>query len=150
MRTDTDWTRLKRLAEQQRDACARRLADAIARAAEAGRKLDLLLEYHQEYLQRMGSARRGGMPSDRLRNFQGFLANLERALAQQREAVAAVQGDIAQAQAAWTAGQRSVDSYQVLVDRQVTAASVRDRREQQKQQDEFAMRPLPRFLTGAD
>lgn len=146
----TNWPQLKRFAEQQRDRCARRLCDAMRLAQDAQKKLALLAGYRDDYLHRMGSASRDGIHSERLRVYRTFIANLERAVEQQDRAVAAARRDVELAQAAWAAQQRTVDSYQALAERQEAALAVRERREQQKQQDEFATRALPRFLTGAD
>jgi flagellar FliJ protein len=148
--TTTDWTRLRELAVQRRDAWATRLAQASRQAAEGRHKLDLLREYRREYLARMGSAGRSGIHGDGLRNYRTFLANLDRAIEQQGEAVLSVERERTRAQDAWTAEQRAVHSYEVLQARQTSSAARRERREHQKQQDEFAIRTLPRFLSGAD
>lgn len=150
MTTLTDWTQLRALAEERRDRCAMQLADVARRAQDARRKLDLLTEYRREYLQRMGSASRSGIHGDGLRNYRSFLANLDRAIEQQGETVAGIERERMQAQDAWRAEQRAVHSYDVLQARQALDANRRETRAQQKQQDEFAARALPRFLSGAD
>jgi flagellar protein FliJ len=150
MPSDTNWGRLKDLALHRREACARRLADTIARCTEAQRKLGLLVDYRREYLARMDAASRAGIHGDGLRNYRTFLANLERAIEQQTDAMTGMQRELHAAQRAYADEQRSVDSFDVLQTRADAAGATRERREQQKQQDEFATRPLPRFLTGAD
>lgn len=149
-RTDTDWGRLRELAQEKRDACARAVSAANTVAREAERKLQMLLDYQRDYVQRMSHAGVGGIAAERLQNFRRFLLHLERAVEQQREVMTAAQGNLQRAQATLTAAQRSVESFQVLVNRQSSASDALERREQQKQQDEYAARLLPRFLTGAD
>ena len=146
----TDWTRLRELAEQRRDHCTMRLAEATRQMQDAQRKLQLLQEYRREYLSRMGTASRAGIQGAGLRNYLLFLGNLDRAIEQQGDVVTQVERERARVQATWTSEQRTVHSYGVLHDRQQDHAQSVQRREQQKLQDEFAARPLPRFLTGAD
>ncbi len=148
--TDTDWRRLRDLAQEKHDACARRLSEVLLAARTEGQKLSMLGDYQREYLQRLGADSRGGIAVSRLQNFRDFLAQLERAVEQQQQAVALAEQAVTRAQRALLAARRTLESYQVLVERQLAAAGVRLRREQQKQQDEFAARLLPRFLTGAD
>ena len=145
-----DWRRLRDLAEEKRDACTRALGGAIAAAQEAERKLQMLLDYQREYGQRMAHAGAGGIAAERLQNYRRFLAQLARAVEQQRSVVASTQGEVQRLQLALSVAQRSFESFQVLVERHDTAASIAQRREQQKQQDEYAARLLPRFITGAD
>jgi flagellar FliJ protein len=146
----TDWTRLREIAEQRRDHCTMRLAEATRLVQDAQRKLQLLQEYRREYLARMAAASRAGIHGAGLRNYQMFLGNLDRAIEQQTETVAQTQDDRARVQSTWTSEQRTVHSYGVLHDRQQDHVQSAQRREQQKLQDEFAARPLPRFLSGAD
>ncbi|HZP85921.1 MAG TPA: flagellar export protein FliJ [Burkholderiales bacterium] len=148
--TNTDWRRLRGIAEEKRDALAKALSAAIALATGHQRKLDMLHEYQRDYVQRMSHAGIDGIAAERLQNFRRFLAQLERAIDQQRQVVATAHNDVQRAQAALAASQRQVDSFQVLVDRQNTATIALQRREQQKQQDEYASRLLPRFLSGGD
>lgn len=148
--TGTDWRRLRELAAEKRDACAQRLSEALAQARAEDEKLRMLRDYQREYQQRMGADSRGGIAMQRLQNFRGFLAHLERAVDQQQQAFAQAQDTVARAQVALVGARRTVESYQVLVNRQLAAAQVVQRREQQKQTDEYATRPLPRFLSGAD
>jgi flagellar FliJ protein len=149
-RTNTDWRRLRELAAEKRDACTRALGEALGRAAEAERKLQMLTEYRGDYTKRMSDAGASGLPAERLHHFRRFLQHLDRALQQQSDVASAAEQQVAVAQARLQESQRTVDSYQVLVDRQQTAAATIERRQQQKQTDEYASRLLPRFLTGSD
>lgn len=145
-----DWRRLRALAEDKRDACAKALGSANAAAHDAERKLQMLLDYQREYGQRMANAGAGGIAAERLQNFRRFIAQLARAVDQQRSVVAAAQGEVERMQLALSVAQRSFESFQVLVERNDNADNIASRREQQKQQDEYASRLLPRFITGAD
>jgi len=146
----TDWGRLRELAEEKRDVCARRLGEAMAAMREAQRKLQMLVDYRQDYGQRMTHAGQGGIAAERLNNFRRFIAHLERAVDQQRAIADAAQAEVERVQLALSVAQRSLESFQVLATRQQSAESAVDRREQQKLQDEYASRLLPRFLSGAD
>src|SRR5690242_17877485 len=109
--TNTDWRRLREIAEDKRDALTRALSHAIARAAEHQRKLDMLLDYQRDYRARMSDAGIDGIAVERLQNFRRFLTQLERAIEQQRDVAVTARGDVERAQAALAGAQRAVDSF---------------------------------------
>ncbi|MDQ6620909.1 MAG: flagellar export protein FliJ [Pseudomonadota bacterium] len=146
----TDWQRLCGLARERRDACAQRLGETNAGARAAQEKLEMLLAYQRDYNGRMSDAGAGGIAAERLQNFRRFMQQLERAVEQQRAVAKLAQDRVDDAQLALRVAQRSVESFAVLVDRHRAATAVRERRDEQKQQDEYATRPLPRFLSGAN
>ena len=89
-----------------------------------------------------------GIQGEGLRNFQSFLANLERAIEQQTDTMASLQEQIYEVQAEVAAEQRKIDSYQVLDERRISAEYDRDRRRQQVLQDEIATRSRPKLMIG--
>ena len=150
MMTDTAWNRLKQLAEQKRDDHARRLGQLTGARNEAHDKLKLLLDYRRDYLARLDEATRAGIDGESLRNFRTFLAQLERAIEQQTDAMTEAQQRVLAAQTAWRDEARRVDSYQKLDDRRAQACAKEEARRAQKMQDEFASRRRFSFLAGGD
>src|SRR5689334_13691014 len=88
---DTDsWMRLKQVAEQRRDVKARELGRLVGERKQMQAKLDLLVQYRGEYQARLADAARTGIRGEGLLNYQRFLANLERAIEQQTQAMASL------------------------------------------------------------
>lgn len=150
MNHDTNWKLLQHLAEEKRDAAARALAGLIRERNAAGDKLQLLVDYRQDYHARFDAAQRQGIDGERLRNFRAFLANLERAIEQQTDIMASAQERVETAQSAWQVEARTAQSFRVLDDRQTAEAAQLDRRHQQRLQDEFASRMKMGFRDGGD
>ncbi len=150
MMTNTAWNRLKQLAEQKRDDQARRLGHLVGARNEAHEKLKLLLEYRRDYFARLDDATRAGIDGEGLRNYRTFLAQLERAIEQQTDAMADAQQRVQAAQIAWRDESRRVDSYQTLDDRRAEASARDEARRAQKATDEFAARPRLSLFGGDD
>jgi len=150
MTPDTAWNRLKELAEQKRDDHARTLGKLIGARNEAHDKLDVLIGYRRDYLNRLDGATRAGIDGEGLRNFRTFLAQLERAIEQQTDAMTDAQQRVQAAQIAWRDESRRVESYQTLDDRRAKATARTEARKAQKATDEFAARTRLSLYGGDD
>jgi len=150
MNNPNSWMRLKDVAEQRRDASARGLALVAAELAKAQQKLQLLLDYRLDYQMRLERASRGGIRGEGLRNYQTFLANLEKAVDQQMAVLEDLRRSVAKAQHQVNSDHRRTESYQVLDDRRTLAADSKDRRTQQAAQDEMATRTQLKLVHNAD
>jgi flagellar FliJ protein len=142
------WGRIKRVAEQRRDASASSLARQVTRAKEAQQKLQVLLEYRQDYRTRFETASRTGMRGEWLRNYQKFLSNLEQAITLQTDAMTALQQEIAEKKKQVDHEQRRAESFRIIADQRSDAADMRERRRQQRLQDEMATRTIPQFVAN--
>lgn len=148
--TQTDWNYLRELACERRDALGQRLAEAATLRDAARQKLEMLLDYRRDYDGRLTQNATEGIDAEKLRSYRTFLANLERAIEQQTQALAAAQERVTQAQAQWRDEQRQVDSFRILVERQ-RAEQVRSAgRIEQKLTDELASRSLSAAAGVAD
>jgi flagellar FliJ protein len=136
----TNWNLLVSVAEQRLEECGRRLAKLLARREEAYEKLNSLLEYRRNYQVQLEGAQRNGITADGLRNFQSFVATLERATEQQSDLLAALQKLLYDCEAEVGALQRKIHSYRVLQERRSADAKRQDHRRQQALQDEMAAR----------
>lgn len=151
MTSTTDWRRLKELAEERRDRMAQRLAEAAARRDAARQKLELLVDYRRDYDARLAQSAGAGIDAAKLRSYRSFLANLEQAIAQQADVLAAAQQHVAAAEAEWRVEQRQVDSFRVLDERRAASAVRAAARTEQKLIDEIATRTLsPSVRGGSD
>ena len=100
----------------------------------------MLLGYRADYEARLADASRGGIDPNELRNYQAFLAQLTRAIAQQTDIVGAADRNVRGAKAQWTSEHQRVESFQALDQRHVNGAAREEQRRAQKLTDEWASR----------
>jgi len=148
--SQTDWNQLRELARERRDTLGLRLAEAATVRDAARQKLEMLLDYRNEYDSRLAQSTNDGIDAEKLRSYRTFLANLERAIDQQMQAVATAQQRVADAQALWRGEQRQVDSFRILDQRQQAQSARAAGRIEQKLTDEYATRGLAAIAGVAD
>lgn len=140
MTRNPPWDRLKELAERKRDAHAQRLGALTRERDEAQRRLEMLVSYRADYQSRLTEASSRGIDLARLRNYRSFLAQLERAIAQQTELLAQAQRNVDGAKAQWSSERTRVESFQALDERLHTSMARDEQRRAQKLADEWAAR----------
>ena len=148
--SQTDWNQLRELACERRDTLGVRLAEAATVRDAARQKLEMLLDYRNEYDNRLAQNTNDGIDAEKLRSYRTFLANLERAIDQQSELLAAAQQRVAAAQASWRGEQRQVESFRILDQRQQAEVARAAGRREQKLTDEYASRGLAAAAGVAD
>jgi flagellar FliJ protein len=146
----TNWSRLRELAEDRRDGCGQRLAEAAAQRDAARRKLEMLVDYRREYDGRLNDTASGGIDAAKWRSYRAFLTNLERAIDQQTEVLGSLQQRVAAIQDEWREEQRQVDSFRILEQRRRAEETRTAGRRDQKLTDEFASRALAASAGGDD
>lgn len=126
--------------EAERDQALRRLQHAEDEARRAQSQAEMLLAYREEYRQRWSAqfARGGSMTV--VQCYQGFMARLEQAIAQQQRQVGAAQQHAEQCRAALAAQQVRVSSVRKLLERRERDLQQRAARREQKTTDETAAR----------
>jgi flagellar FliJ protein len=134
------WDRLKEVASRRCDAQARRLADAVNARDEAQKRLDMLMGYRADYEARLAQAGTRGIDREVLRNYQAFLGQLERAIAQQADLLAGAERSVDGAKAQWQSERARVESFEVLGERHGASVARHEARRLQKQTDEWAAR----------
>jgi flagellar FliJ protein len=150
MHRPTDWSRLRELAQDRRDATGARLAEAVAQRDTARQKLAMLVDYRRDYDGRLAQSATGGIDAEKLRTYRQFLANLERAIEQQSDLLALAEERVAKAQAQWRDEQRRVDSFRILDERQLADKVRRAGRHEQRLTDELASRLAAPAAAGGD
>jgi flagellar FliJ protein len=148
--SQTDWNQLRELACERRDTLGMRLAEAATVRDAARQKLEMLLDYRNEYDSRLAQNTNDGIDAEKLRSYRTFLANLERAIDQQSQLLAAAQQRVAEAQALWRGEQRQVESFRILDQRQQAEVARAAGRIEQKLTDELASRGLAAAAGVAD
>jgi flagellar FliJ protein len=128
------------LAQSKTDEATRRLGQLQSARSTAAAKLDMLLQYRQEYLEQMQSQMRVGMPSAHLRNFQNFIATLNGAIEQQRALTLQADVRLAHGRSDWQSTKRRLSSFDTLADRVHQQAMLILNKSDQRDSDERSSR----------
>ena len=119
-------------------------ATALRRHGERKRAAEIKLEdlqvYRAEYLEQKAAALSAGTTASRLRDFDGFIARLDQAIAAQVTDVQRLAATWEAARALWMEQRQREQAFDVLADRHADAQMRVESRQDQKQQDEFASR----------
>ncbi len=128
------------LAQQQSDTAATRLGMLNAEAAKSEQKLNMLLEYREEYRERFRGTMHRDVHSAGWKNFHQFLEKLDEAIEQQRAACHVSREAVLRGQREWQSRQMQVKAYDTLAERHESVQTERGKRIDQRVTDEFAAR----------
>ncbi len=128
------------LAHKETDEAAKQLGVALRISDEAVQKLDLLLQYRNDYAERCQSNLTSGISATHFNNFQLFMQKLDHAITGQQKVVNDTQLRVAQTRAAWQACAQKKMSFVTLAERANKEQSRRELWRDQKQNDEHAAR----------
>jgi flagellar FliJ protein len=136
---------LKR-AQEESDGTSQHFAETKKALASSAAKLALLASYREDYSAQLGATAAQGMDTDRMRNFQRFIANVTQAIVQQQKEVERCKASTQRAESAWLDAQRGLQSYRTLAERHASRARLAEGRKQQKQSDEFSNQNFLRLV----
>lgn len=105
------------LARSKNEDATRRLGQLQNDQTCAAGKLDMLLQYRQDYVDQMQEKMRSGVESSHLRNFQNFIATLDGAIEQQRALALQAHSRLAQGRGDWQYSKRRLTSFDTLAGR---------------------------------
>ena len=128
------------LAQDSSDAAAAHLGVVNGHDRDMQKRLQLLLDYRSEYMQRLASLTQTGLHSMGLRNFREFMDKIDLAIEQQRQLVAAAKAEVETGKLHWHKEQRKLKSFNTLSQRHRTTVLKGEARQEQKDQDELALR----------
>ena len=128
------------LAQESSDAAAVQLGVVNGHDRDMQKRLQLLLEYRSEYSARLASLTQTGTHSMSLRNFREFMDKIDVAIEQQRQLVAAAKREVETGKIHWHKQQRKLKSFDTLSQRHRSAELKSEARQEQKDQDDFALR----------
>jgi flagellar FliJ protein len=121
------------LAQNKTDEATRRLGQLQNARTGAAEKLEMLLQYRQDYLDQLQLQMRDGVPSAQLRNFQYFIGTLDGAIEQQRALTVQADTRLAHGRSDWQSTKRRLSSFGTLADRvrrqEMTALQKREQRD---------------------
>lgn len=122
------------------DEATRQLGKLIAGEQEASQRLELLIEYRDEYQARFLAAASNGLGPEAWRNYQHFLDRLEQAISQARALVETSKQRTAAGQRNWLDKRGKVKAFDTLAQRHQARLVYAESRLEQKQSDEHAAR----------
>jgi flagellar FliJ protein len=105
------------LAQSKTDEATRRLGKLQSAHTSAAGKLEMLLQYRQEYMDQMQMQMQGGLQSAQLRNFQNFIGTLDGAIEQQRALTQQADSRLMHGKTDWQSSKRRLSSFDTLVER---------------------------------
>lgn len=129
-----------RLAELEADKAGQALAMIQQRIQAEDNKLSQLQSYQQDYRQQMQESGKAGMTVERLRLFDGFHQQLDRAINHQRELIRHMQQDQERVREHWRKLDIRHKSLEKMIERLKRDAEVVQARNEQRTHDEFARR----------
>jgi len=121
-------------------AAAKRLGNAVRTSEESQEKNALLVNYHQEYVEKLKATLACGLSMQQHKNYQDFIRGLDRAIAQQHQICLIDQGKVQEHKNLWQQSEHKRLSYRTLSSRAITLAKKLDDKREQKNTDEFAAR----------
>lgn len=122
------------------DEATRQLGKLIAGEQEASQRLELLVQYRDEYHARFLAAAGNGLGPDTWRNYQSFLGRLDQAIDQARAMVATSRQRTALGQKDWIDKRGKAKAFDTLAQRHQAREAYAEARQEQKQSDEHAAR----------
>ncbi|MCD8513622.1 MAG: flagellar export protein FliJ [Nitrincola sp.] len=120
------------LAEKQKEAADRYLADSQQRLQQAESQLIQLQNYMLEYQQQFTQAGQQGLTTDQLRQHQAFIGRLEQALRQQHETIRVARHQLDQVKQYWQSVYARYKGIEKLTDKVILSEQKhRDKQDQQ-------------------
>lgn len=131
---------LLELSNLRLDQAARQLGQLIAGEQQAGQRLELLVQYRNEYQALFLAAAEKGLDPQRWRNYRQFLDKIDEAIEQARTMAATARQRTAVGQKNWLDKRGKVKAFDTLAQRFRARIAYEESRTQQKLMDEHAAR----------
>lgn len=128
------------LMQDRVEDATRALGTLVAAEQDAKSKLQLLVQYREEYVARLRNASAQGIDLAVWRNYQAFIDRIDQAIAQQRATVAATELRTAEGQTEWLQQRNKLKAIDTLFQKRQEGERRVENKREQKFQDEFAAR----------
>jgi flagellar FliJ protein len=129
---------VKRLADDKADVAAKALAEAQRRLEEQQRRQEQLQEFRGQYQTQRARSGETGIDGFRLRDYNAFVGRIDEAIAQQRQAVAQAEAEVARLHQQWTELLGRARAIDKVVDRYQQDERRDQERRDQRQSDALA------------
>jgi flagellar FliJ protein len=137
---------LRDLAQDAVEQAAQQLGQARQAQQAAEQQLAMLLNYQDEYRQKLNSTLSSGMGSANWQNYQQFIGTLEQAISQHRQQLLQWSEKVERAVKQWQDKQQRLNAFETLNTRALSAELMLENKRDQKLMDEFAQRSSQRNL----
>jgi flagellar FliJ protein len=138
---------LRDLAQDAVEQATQQLGQARQAQQAAEQQLVMLLNYQDEYRQKLNSTLSTGMGSARWQNYQQFIGTLEQAITLHRQQLMQWSEKVERAVKLWQDKQQRLNAFETLNTRALSAELMLENKRDQKLMDEFAQRSAQRNLT---
>ncbi len=122
------------------DEATRTLGKLIAAEQSQRSRLQMLEQYREEYAQRLRENIAQGITRLVMLNYQDFLARIDEAIEQQRQAVRTSEQSTRAGQEHWQRQNKQLKAIDTLSQRHDARERYRENKQEQKLQDEFSTR----------
>ncbi|OCJ38966.1 flagellar export protein FliJ [Serratia sp. 14-2641] len=137
---------LRDLAQDAVEQAAQHLGQARQAQQAAEQQLAMLLNYQDEYRQKLNNTLSSGMGSASWQNYQQFIGTLEQAISQHRQQLLQWSEKVERAVKQWQDKQQRLNAFETLNTRAISAELMLENKRDQKLMDEFAQRSSQRNL----
>ncbi len=128
------------LAQNKTDEATRRLGELQNAQSSASEKLEMLLQYRQDYMAQLQTLMSIGIPCAHLRNFQQFVYTLDSAIEQQRALTQQAETQLVHGRSDWQSSKRRLTSFDTLADRVRHQELLASNKKEQRDNDERSAR----------
>jgi flagellar protein FliJ len=128
------------LSQLKLEESTRRLGELITSEQEAAKRLEMLIQYRDEYHGRFLAAARDGIGREQWSNYQQFLDKLDGAIGQAQTMIARSQQMTTAGQQDWLHKRGRVKAFDTLAQRHQAKVDYRESRQEQKNVDERSAR----------
>lgn len=129
---------LRDLAKRKSDKAVEDLGRLRRQHQDAEERLRQLEQYRDEYRQKLQDALSTGVSSSQWRDFQQFLASLDRAIEQQQSQIGEQRSRVDGGMSRWQSETRKLNAFETLHARGMHERSSRQAKDEQRQSDEMA------------
>jgi flagellar FliJ protein len=137
---------LRDLAQDAVEQATQQLGQVRKAQQAAEQQLSMLLNYQDEYRQKLNNQLSGGMESSNWQNYQQFIGTLEQAITQHRQQLTQWGQKVESAVKHWQDKQQRLNAFETLHTRAQSAELQLENKRDQKLMDEFAQRSAQRNI----
>lgn len=102
-------------------------------------QMQSLVQYKADYLEQMKPENAVNITADKLIRLQGFLAQIDQSIFQQRDVIAKASLAVDARRTQWAKAKQYCDSIEFLIEKQNSETAAKEEKQQLKMSDEFAM-----------
>uniref|UniRef100_UPI0035C75870 flagellar export protein FliJ n=1 Tax=Serratia quinivorans TaxID=137545 RepID=UPI0035C75870 len=146
MKSQSPLITLRDLAQDAVEQATQQLGQVRKAQQSAEQQLSMLLNYQDEYRQKLNNQLSGGMESSNWQNYQQFIGTLEQAITQHRQQLTQWGEKVESAVKHWQDKQQRLNAFETLHTRAQSAQLQLENKRDQKLMDEFAQRSAQRNI----